>query len=289
MEQSSTAGSLARTATIGRTRQLMALLEALLPSRTDEPQLSRELEDLLGDGDGELANLRRLALASGRHEHSWCERCPTGATALGDYGVLADDSESFESVRVLGNIFEDGSSHILQRVKEVDDEIMTYRVEAAGKGDCVHFQTCGSDAWRYFMKHAPSLAQRHGVAVHSLLLVTLTRNVNDFQVTDWSAPPLPRPGMTHAIVHDHSPHAPHFGARTTHGFGHPFGNPIPTPNIVYLFTSGKQDAVPYLTDDPMGRPRPEPTRSTSWCSGCSSGWPVHYVNYIQLDPEDLIL
>ncbi|VDC00200.1 unnamed protein product, partial [Peniophora sp. CBMAI 1063] len=70
MEQSSTAGSLARTSTIGRTRQLMALLEALLPSHADAPQLSQELEDLLDDGDAELGDFRRLALASGRHEHS---------------------------------------------------------------------------------------------------------------------------------------------------------------------------------------------------------------------------
>ncbi|VDB88484.1 unnamed protein product [Peniophora sp. CBMAI 1063] len=317
MEQSSTAGSLARTATIGRTRQLMALLEALLPSRADAPQLSQDLEDLLDDGDAELGDLRRLALASGRHEHSWCERCPAGAAALGDYGVLADDGKSFESFHVFGNIFEDGSGHVLQRVKEVDGEVVRWEsgrphreqarpyllpdelegwpIALMPQGKATVFTsrrenlTCGSEAWRYFLKHAPAIAQRHGVAVHSILLITRTRSVNDFQVTDWSAPPLPRPGMSNAIVHHHSPQAPYFGARTTHGFGHQFGTPIPTPNIVYLFTSGKQDAVPYLTDDPMGRPRPQPTRSTSWCFSCSSGWLVHYVNYIQLDPEDLVL
>lgn len=126
LEQSKTAGSLARTVAIGRTRQLLALLEALLPTRTDAPQLDLDLEDVLEDGEPDLAELRRLALASGRHAHSWCERCPTGAAALGDYGVMKDDGKGFENFRVLGNLFEDKGDAVLERVKEVDGELLRW-------------------------------------------------------------------------------------------------------------------------------------------------------------------
>lgn len=150
---------------------------------------------------------------------------------------------------------------------------------------------CGNETWKYFLEHAVALADRHGVEAHSLLLseyshhtvavcsassrlisdhrtVTRTLSVNDSQVYDRSPPPLLRPGIPNAIMHHHTAH---FGART-HGFGSPFGGPVMTPNLVYLFTSSKGDVASYITDDPMGRPRPHQTRSTNWCFSFSSGW-----------------
>ncbi|KZV65276.1 hypothetical protein PENSPDRAFT_655938 [Peniophora sp. CONT] len=318
LEQSKAAGSIARTASVGRTRQLLALLKALLPSPADAPQLPAELEDMLEDGEPELADLRQLALASGRHGHTWCERCPTGTAALGDYGVLIDHEKGFESFQTLGNVFADESDAILESIKEVDGELLRWGASVGPpdreqakpyllpgeleewpivlmpQGRATVFTRrqerlmCVNDAWNYFLKHAPTLADRHGVPTYSLLLITRTLSINDFQVFDRSPPPLPRPGMPNAMVHHHVPHAAHFGSRTAPGFGSPFGSPMAAPNLVYLFTSGRQDIVPYLTDDPMGRPRPQSTRSTSWCFSCSSGWPVDYVDYIQLDKEDCV-
>ncbi|KAI0278987.1 hypothetical protein BC826DRAFT_1082411 [Russula brevipes] len=59
------------------------------------------------------------------------------------------------------------------------------------------------------------------------------------------------------------------------------------PSMVYLITSSRPGFAAYITDDPMGCPRPRPTGSTSWCFSCRSGYPVGYVDYIQLDAEDV--
>jgi hypothetical protein len=52
------------------------------------------------------------------------------------------------------------------------------------------------------------------------------------------------------------------------GFG---AQALSVPSIVYLITSSRPDFAAYITDDPMGRPRPRPTRSTSWYLSCCSG------------------
>ncbi|KAI0288480.1 hypothetical protein BC826DRAFT_1037903, partial [Russula brevipes] len=59
------------------------------------------------------------------------------------------------------------------------------------------------------------------------------------------------------------------------------------PSVVYLITSSRPGFATYITDDLMGRPRPRPTGSTSWRISCHSGYPVGYVDYIQLDAEDV--
>jgi hypothetical protein len=98
--------------------------------------------------------------------------------------------------------------------------------------------------------------------------------------------------------------APGFGGGAM-GFPHHGGFAAPIPTIVYLITSARPDFAAYLTDNPMGRPRPRATRSTSWCYNWRNGWyvplldscvvnqighissPVEHVNFIQLDAEDV--
>ena len=66
--------------------------------------------------------------------------------------------------------------------------------------------------------------------------------------------------------------APAFGGGAMAFPHHGFGTPM--PSIVYLVTSARPDFAAYITDNPMGRPRPRATRSTSWCFTSRSGWYV---------------
>lgn len=67
--------------------------------------------------------------------------------------------------------------------------------------------------------------------------------------------------------------APAFGGGAM-GFPHHGGFGAPISSIVYLVTSARADFAAYLTDNPMGRPRPRATRSTSWCYNWRCGWYV---------------
>lgn|SRR6266850_758930 len=96
--------------------------------------------------------------------------------------------------------------------------------------------------------------------------VTRSLRIDDHQVEDWRPSLLPVPGIGCATG---------FGPAT---FGapafphHGFGAQAPAfPSMVYLITSSRPDFAAYITDDPMGRPRPRPTGSTSWCFSCRSG------------------
>lgn len=124
--------------------------------------------------------------------------------------------------------------------------------------------------------------------------VTRSLRIDDHQIDDWK-PPVPAIGRATGFG------APAFGGNALAfpqqhgGFGGPHAFPHhgfgaqapPMPSIVYLVTSPRLDFTAYITDNPMGRPRPRETRSTSWCFSCRSGCPVGYVNFIQLDAEDV--
>ncbi|SRR6266404_606602 len=109
--------------------------------------------------------------------------------------------------------------------------------------------------------------------------VTRSLRIDDHQIDDWKPPPPPVPGVGHAGGFG----APGFGGALTFpqrgGFGgapafphHGFGAQVPAiPSIVYLVTSARPEFAAYITDNPMGRPRPRATRSTSWCFSCRSG------------------
>jgi hypothetical protein len=94
--------------------------------------------------------------------------------------------------------------------------------------------------------------------------VTRTLNVNDFQVNDFSPRRL-TPSRPPNI-----PQMPRFQHQPNH-FPNPFHAPE-MPTIVYLFTSSKKEFQPYITDSPMGVPRPQERRSTNWCYTCRAGW-----------------
>ena len=171
-------------------------------------------------------------------------------------------------------------------------------------------------AWRLLIAHGTAKASTHGIMPQDVILgkvlvsltthcspptqTTVTRSlrVNDHQIDDWT------PSSSFGMGHSMGFGAPGFGGGAM-GFPH-HGFAPPMPTIVYLVTSSRPDFAAYLTDNPMGRPRPRATRSTSWCFNCRFGWyvpllcsesnwliafffgssPVEYVNFIQLDAED---
>lgn len=110
------------------------------------------------------------------------------------------------------------------------------------------------------------------------LAVTRSLRIDDHQVEDWRPSLLPVPGIGRATGFGPATFGvPAFPQRG--GFGaspafphHGFGVQAPVfPSMVYLITSSRPDFAAYITDDPMGRPRPRPTGSTSWCFSCRSG------------------
>ena len=105
--------------------------------------------------------------------------------------------------------------------------------------------------------------------------MTRSLRIDDHQIDDWKPSPPPvraatgfgAPPFGGGALQQHGgfggpPAFPH------HGFG---AHAPPMPSIVYLVTSARPDIAAYLTDNPMGRPRPRATRSTSWCFSCRSG------------------
>jgi hypothetical protein len=107
-----------------KTRQLLSLLESLLPRKTDIPELCSELEDLLDADPGEttLSELRSISIANGRHDHSWRERCPPDTVFVGDYGYMPEGGKDFVNFKVLGNIYNSLASDpcALRLLKEVE-------------------------------------------------------------------------------------------------------------------------------------------------------------------------
>ena len=105
--------------------------------------------------------------------------------------------------------------------------------------------------------------------------VTRFMRIDDHKVDDWRPAPLPPvSGIGRATPPFGAPAFPQnggFGAASAfphQGFG---AQALSVPSVVYLITSSRPDFATYITDDPMGRPRPRPTGSTSWCFSCRSG------------------
>jgi acyl CoA:acetate/3-ketoacid CoA transferase alpha subunit len=101
--------------------------------------------------------------------------------------------------------------------------------------------------------------------------VTRSLRIGDHQVEDWRPAALPMAGRAAGFGLTAFPQRGGFGAAPTfphQGFG---AQALSVPSVVYLVTSSRPDFAAYITDDPMGRPRPRPTGSTSWCFSCRSG------------------
>ena len=129
-------------------------------------------------------------------------------------------------------------------------------------------------------------------SLHSKTKRTVTRSlrIDDHQIDDWK-PPAPTIGRAPGFG------PPAFGGgalafpQQHGGFGGPPAFPHhgfgalapPMPSIVYLVTSARPDFTAYITDNPMGHPRPRATRSTSWCFGCRSGWYVLLLWFSRID------
>lgn len=181
------------------------------------------------------------------------------------------------------------------------DEMECWPVALIPRGNAVLFAhhekglASVNAAWRLLIAHGATLASTHGIMPQDLILVTRSLRINDHQIDDWKPSLPPPPGIGRATGFG----APAFGGAVAfpqHGrFGgalafphHGFGAQVPEmPSIVYLVTSARPNFAAYITDNPMGRPRPRATRSTSWCFACRSGSPVGYADFIQLDAEDV--
>ena len=114
-----------------------------------------------------------------------------------------------------------------------------------------------------------SVSQLHRLCTPSAFLafpiitcaVTASNTTNDHRVEEWGLPP-------RLVSNAFRPQHPGFGS-----FGQVESEPpLPMPQVVYLFTSPKPGHTAYITDDPMGIPRPPEFRSTNWTYMCSSGW-----------------
>ncbi|KAI0041685.1 hypothetical protein FA95DRAFT_1640934 [Auriscalpium vulgare] len=306
-----------------RGSKIHSLLRSLLPQSRDDPTLPSDLLDLLDDAEDDdramsLPALRSLSIARQRHDQSWHERAPVRKCAVGDYGWIPQGTRNFEEFVRLGNVFEDCNGgqgaeglevvlettgtqvHIANRFPErtqcqpypLPDELEGWPIALMPQSSVTVFVRRESrmlsvnDAWQFLLNRASTLATRHSVKQHNLLLVTRSLTVEDYQVHDRSPPPLvhrsPFPPMNGFPGHNpfagHQQHVHHFGAG-------PF-NPVPIPTLVYLFTSGKEGFSAYITDNALGKPRPQEFRSTAWMFACQAGWPAGFVDYIQLDPED---
>ncbi|KAF8266686.1 hypothetical protein EI94DRAFT_1786796 [Lactarius quietus] len=313
------AGSSLTPASLKKYKQLKALLHSLLPRRREGAALCTELEDLLDDADEEnpisLRALRQHCIQKSRHDQTWQARVPVGSLKTGDYGYIPGGSTDFANFVHLGNILDDfddgkamevvGETHGTMHMRTngfppqpmqpqtaspfiLPDELECWPIALPPRGNAVlfahHESALGSvnAAWRLLIAHCTSLASTHGIMPQDVILVTRTLRVNDHQINDWS-PSLPAlPGMGSASGFG----APAFGAGAL-SFPHHHGFAPPMPSIVYLVTSARPEFQAYVTDNPMGRPRPRATRSTSWCFNSRSGCPVEYADFIQLDAEDV--
>ncbi|KAI9451413.1 hypothetical protein BJY52DRAFT_1419138 [Lactarius psammicola] len=296
-------------ASLNKYKQLKALLHSLLPRRREGPALSPELEDLLDDADENnpitLCALRTLSIQQSRHDQTWQARVPVGSLSTGDYGYISGDSTDFANFVHLGNIlndFEDGrameivgETHGTMLVRTggpgafppqlpqrqpaspyiLPDEMECWPVALPPRGNAVlfaHHETglaSVNAAWRLLIAHGATLASTHDIMPQDLILVTRSLRIDDHQIDDWK-PSLPQvPGIGRATGFGGAPTFSH------HGFG---AQVPPIPSIVYLVTSASPGFYGIHHGQPNGPPSPT----------CRSGFPVGYVNFIQLDAEDVL-
>ncbi|KAH9054778.1 hypothetical protein EDB87DRAFT_1688903 [Lactarius vividus] len=289
------------------------------------PELEDLLDDADEDNPITLCALRALSIQQSRHDQTWQARVPVGSLTTGDYGYIPDGSTDFANFLRLGNIlndFEDGKAmevvgetHGTMLVRTggpgafplplphrqpanpfiLPDEMECWPVALPPRGNAVlfaHHETglaSVNAAWRLLIARGATLASTHGIMPQDVILVTRSLRIDDYQIDDWKPSPPPVPGIGRARGFGAPAFPQHGGfggapAFPHHGFG---AQAPPMPSIVYLVTSARPDFVAYITDNPMGRPRPRETRSTSWCFSCRSGSPVGYVDFIQLDAEDV--
>ncbi|KAI9509001.1 hypothetical protein F5148DRAFT_1283415 [Russula earlei] len=290
------------------------------------PELEDLLDDVDVDNPPTLHSLRAFCIEQSRHDQTWHSRAPANALAAGDYGYIPGELTDFANFVRLGNIQSDedckekmdvvGRTHGLMLVRPsgnsgfpqrqpatpflIPDEMESWPVALPPRGNAtvfVHHEmelASVNDTWKFLVARGASFASTHGIKPQDLIIVTRSLRIDDYQVEDWRPSLLPPPGIGRANGLTHTPFgAPSFPHRGGFGAGpafphHGFGAHDPAvPSIVYLITSTRPDFAAYITDDPMGRPRPRPTRSTSWCFSCRSGSPVGFVDYIQLDAEDV--
>ncbi|KAH9003771.1 hypothetical protein EDB86DRAFT_2273783 [Lactarius hatsudake] len=289
------------------------------------PELEDLLDDADEDNPITLCALRALSIQQSRHDQTWQARVPVGSLTTGDYGYIPGGSTDFANFVRLGNIlsdFEDGKAmevvgetHGTMLVRTggpgafppplpqrqpanpfiLPDEMECWPVALPPRGNAVlfaHHETglaSVNAAWRLLIARGATLASMHGIVPQDVILVTRSLRIDDFQIDDWkpSPPPVPSMGRATGFGAPAFPQHGGFGGGPVfphHGFG---AQAPPMPSIVYLVTSARPDFAAYITDNPMGRPRPRETRSTSWCFSCRSGSPVGYVDFIQLDAEDV--
>ncbi|KAI0295110.1 hypothetical protein B0F90DRAFT_1670229 [Multifurca ochricompacta] len=277
------AGSSQTTVSLNKYKQLKGLLSSLLPRRREGPGLSSELEDLLDDADEDnpltLRALRALCIEQSRHDQTWQARAPIGAIKTGDYGYIPGRSNDFANFVRLGNILDSEGGKAMEVVGETHGTMI---VRSGGFNGFHQRQPASPFLIPNEMECWPVALPPRGNATLFVHHETGLASVNSFnRPPGFGAPApgvagFPRPGGFGS-----TPGFPH------HGFGAQAHAAM--PSIVYLVTSSRPDFLAYITDDPMGRPRPRETRSTSWCFSCRSGCPVGYVDYIQLDAEDVAL
>jgi len=297
-------------------RQLYGLLRSLLPQEGEGLDLPPLLEDLLDDVDEHYPlNLRALR-AFGMYQFQFTRSLPNKfflrPLAAGDYGYIPGGSMDLVSFVLLGNI-QDSEYHKevtqvvgkaecklltsehdpvichrsspLMATSSISDESVCWLVPPPPHG--LSFVRVSYEmrlnpvrhGGEFLVEHGASLASKHGVEAQDLILVTRSRRHHYYSADGWSRLWRTR----HAIELD-----------STASDGPAFPVPVlpeemlSEPSMVYLVTSSRPDFKPYVTNEPLSTLYQHPTNSSSSHIVCPQWRPDEFVDYVQLDKEDMV-
>ncbi|KAI5115691.1 hypothetical protein M0805_009703 [Coniferiporia weirii] len=155
-----------------------------------------------------------------------------------------------------------------------------------------------NEAWRYLMREAADLARVCNVEPHKIILITKTILGQIYKAHDFR----PRPHISPSgNTHNHAfgsrfgnpgmGHSPAFGQGPGGFGGHSLRNQQ-APQMIYLFTSHKEEFRPFWADNPSEVSMPSyKRRGLGHLSITTSvGWfrPESFIDYIQLSEEDFM-
>jgi len=297
-------------------KQLYGLLRSLLPQGGEGLHLLPELEDLLDDA-GEHSPLHFRALrAFGMHQLQLTRPLSNESSvqplAAGDYGYLPGGSMDLTNFVLLGNV-QDSENHkeIMQVVGNAicrlfmseHDPVICHRSSPpiatssiSDKRECwlVPLPPNGSPSARvsydmrlipvkhareFLLAHGASLASKHGVEVQDLILVTRSRRYYHYFTDGWSRLSCTR----HAIELD---------STASDGPAVPIpvlpAEVLSGPPLVYLVTSSRPDFQAYVTNEPLSALPQHWTGSSSSHMGCYRWGQDEFVDFVQVDKEDIV-
>jgi len=296
--------------------QLYGLLCSLLPQNGEGLYLRPGLEDLLDDAGEhsplDFRALRAFAMHQFQLSRPLSNESSVQPFAAGDYGYFPGGSMDLTNFVLLGNIQDsENYKEIMQVVGNAKcrlfmsehDPVICHRSRRpmatssiSEKRECwlVPLPPNGSPCVRvcyemrlnpvkhareFLVAHGASLASKHRVEVQDLILVTRSRSYYHYFTDGWSRLSC----IHHAIELD-----------STGSDGPAF--PVPVlpaevlsgPPIVYLVTSSRPDFQAYVTNEPLSALPQHSTGSSSSHMGCYLFGQDEFVDFVQLDKENIV-